>query len=104
MRRQQEKFYPVRSRLNRIRINHHTNQVAAAAALAPAAAGEAALTPTEARAVLVARVISLVQGRAGVRREVVAALAEALNQGACVCLFVGGCVVKGGYWILILFI
>ncbi len=30
---------------------------------------------------LVARVISLVQGRAGVRREVVAALAEALNQG-----------------------
>lgn len=57
------------------------SQVTAAASMTPAATGDAALTPTEARAVLVARVVSLVQGRAGVRREAVVCLAEALNQG-----------------------
>ena len=52
---------------------------------AATATGEAALTPAEARAVLVARVVSLVQGRASVRREAVAALAEALNLGGLMC-------------------
>lgn len=67
----------------------------AAAASSGGATGDAALTPQEARAVLVARVVSLVQGRAGVRREVVAALAAALNAGG----YVG---VVGGAWMGVL--
>lgn len=67
---------------------------------AAAATGGAALTPAEARAVMVARVVSLVQGRAGVRREAVAALAGALNLGGLVWVYIRGvgvvCVEGGG--------